>query len=136
MAEYDVRPNFAVQLGAINMKLQQRGLRAAEINAGMKSLQEKGWLKPSSHAAIIVTEAAFNANPDVLPTPSVEDVERALLDAISRYGLRPGETVPLGAVHALQPRFTGDEIKAAVSSMQQKGWIVDDKLTETGYAAM
>lgn len=125
ISEYHVRPGYAVPLGTVHFKVQQRGFPADEINSALQSMQEKDWLKSGSlRSMIVVTETAFKANPDLLSIPSPEEVESAVLGAISEYGVQAGGTVPLGGLHGkLQPHFIAEEINTALVSLEQKGWI-------------
>ena len=70
-------------------------------------------------------------------------IERAILNAITAYQVRPGRTFPLLGVQIQvhQQGFPADDIDAALHAMQAKGWIKGASfthftLTDAGFAAL
>lgn len=74
--------------------------------------------------------------------PTIAQTERAVLDAISSYNIRPNEIVPLMGIHAKlqEAGFRADDINAALQSMVDKNWITPAsifiKTTDDGFAAI
>ncbi len=76
--------------------------------------------------------------------PTMEQSERAVLDAIAEYNIRPNEIVPVMAVRtkAMARGLSAAEANAALESMQRKGWLIltagspHMTVTSAGFAAI
>lgn len=139
-ATYKPRAGEIVSIGAVHTKLQQAGHSAAEINAAFESMIGKGWLVLAG-TFFKLTEAGFAEMPGAM-SPSVDDVERAVLEATVTYTRRANEIVPIMGVNTkLQEKgYRADEIADAFESMIAKGWVVLAgtyfKLTPAGVAEL
>ncbi|HEV2553225.1 MAG TPA: hypothetical protein VGV17_05655 [Bosea sp. (in: a-proteobacteria)] len=141
-AIYKPRAGEIVPLGAVHIKLQKAGFSAAEINAAFSSMEAKGWITGSqSPAHFKLTEAGFAEMPGAM-SPTVEDVERAVLEVTAAYTRKANEIVPIMGVNMkLQEKgYRADEIADAFESMIAKGWVVIAgtffKLTPEGAAEL
>lgn len=63
ISSYGVRANEVIPLGGLRAKLQQGGLQADEVDAGMSALQAEGMIEPApgEGGLVKVTEKGFDA---------------------------------------------------------------------------
>lgn len=139
-ATYKPRVGEIVPLGGVHIKLEKAGHSADEINAAFESLIARGCVVLAG-TFFKLTETGFAEMPGTM-SPSVEEVERSVLEATAAYTRNAGEIVPIMGVNMkLQEKgYRAEEIAAAFESMVAKGWVVLAgtffKLTPTGVAEL
>lgn len=129
----NVRAGETAPLMAIQQKLGP-DYRADDINAALAYMQENGLIEPARAGHIKLTQAGYG------PEPSSEEIQRAVLDVIGDYSIRPGEVLPTQgiAINLMKQGYSGQEIANAIDALAEQGMVEIKNsspfLTEAGFA--
>lgn len=130
-----IRGGEIANMGGIQSRLFGR-YTADDLNAGFQYMLEQGWIEPARSGFVKLTDAGHG------PGPSVDETVRAILDGISRFNIRAGQTFPVqGVVPPLYTQgFRSEDVDAAIADMVARG-LLENKaetlfLTEAGFDEM
>lgn len=130
-----IRVGDAVPVMMVQVKLGSR-YRADELNAAFAYMEGQGMIEEAPGNCIQLTQEGYG------PEPTTDEIERAILDEIGGFNLRPGQSIPFQAVwpNLMLKGYRSEEMQAATEGMRAKGYFESGDglsfLTDKGYAAV